>query len=109
MLSTSLPINYHGYLNLISRNFYLELKEVLPHDTFPIHNLTLGLKLDFERCDFPNKKLPLGFIFYSNFHYKKSDNSIFFSKINFSLKKLISSLSGDACKKYKFTIIYDLH
>ena len=41
---------------LISRNLYLRFREVLPYGAFSIGNLTLGLRLGFQRHIFPNKE-----------------------------------------------------
>ena len=41
---------------LISRNLYLRFREVLPYGAFFIGNLTLGLRLGFQRHIFSNKE-----------------------------------------------------
>ena len=47
LVSTNLQINYHNYLNLISKDLYLRLKGMLPYGSFQISNLTLGFRLSF--------------------------------------------------------------
>ena len=47
LVSINLLINYHNYLNLISRDLYLGLRGVLPYGSFQISNPTLRLSLSF--------------------------------------------------------------
>ena len=99
LLNSWYPINFHSYLNLISRNMFQGLECYCLMGTFLIGNITFGLRFGFQRHAFPNKgsffKVLFFFILFS---LKKNDNSNFY-KNKFFIKKRVSLLSGDACEK----------
>ena len=71
VIAPLVTIDYHSYLNLISKDLYLRFGGVLSHSTFSIGNLTSKLKLGFQRHFFPNKESFLRFYFLFYFPFKK--------------------------------------